>query len=133
MVCRAGRSSASKAARVFLGLHSALPSRKLAEARLVELKSARVDEFYVVIDDARYLHSISLGLFSTEAGARSRQEALARLGVKDAIVRPRESTEARVYLRLRDVPDRVLPRLNALRADFPGTEFRTCPNESRGG
>ena len=109
------------------------PSRKLAEARLAELKPARVDEFYVVIDDPRYLHAISLGLFSTEAGARSRQEALARLGVKDAIVRPRDSTEARVYLRLRDVPERVVPRLNALRTDFPGTEFRTCPSDAKGG
>jgi SPOR domain len=110
-----------------------LPSRKLAEARLAELRPARVDEFYVVLDDPRYLHAISLGLFSTEAGARSRQEALARLGVKDAIVRPRESTEARVYLRIRDVPERVVARLNALRADFPGSEFRTCPADSRGG
>jgi hypothetical protein len=110
-----------------------LPSRKLAEARLAELQPARVDEFYVVIDDPRYLHAISLGLFSTEAGARSRQEALSRLGIKDAIVRPRESTEARVYLRLRDVPERIVPRLNALRADFPGTEFRTCPGDARGG
>ncbi len=111
-----------------------LPSRKHAELRIAELKPARIDDYYVVLDEGRFANAISLGVFSTEAGAQSRREALARLGVNDSIVGRRESNDARVFLRVRDVPEQSVPRLLALRSEFVGTEIRDCGSDpTRGG
>ncbi len=111
-----------------------LPSRRDAELRIAELKPARIDDYYVVLDEGRYANAISLGVFSTEAGAQSRREALERLGVTDAIVGPRESYDSRIYLRIRDVPEPMVPRLIALRGAFAGTDIKDCAAElSRGG
>jgi len=111
-----------------------LPSRRDAELRIAELKPARIDDYYVVLDEGRYANAISLGVFSTEAGAHSRREALERLGVTDAIVGPRESYDSRIYLRIREVPEQMMPRLIALRGAFAGADMRDCsPEMSRGG
>ncbi|MFM9883432.1 MAG: SPOR domain-containing protein [Burkholderiales bacterium] len=111
-----------------------LPSRRHAELRIAELKPARIDDYYVMLEDGRFANAISLGVFSTEAGAQSRREALARLGVNDAIVGRRESIDARVFLRVRDVPEQSVPRLLALRGEFAGTEIKDCASDpARGG
>ncbi len=111
-----------------------LPTRRQAELRIAELKPTRIDEYYVVLDEGRFANAISLGVFSTEAGAQSRREALDRLGVSDAVVGPRESVDARIFLRILDVPESMVPRLIALRGAFAGTDFKDCSAEAvRGG
>jgi hypothetical protein len=111
-----------------------LPSRRQAELRIAELKPARIDDYYVVLDEGRFANAISLGVFSTEAGAQSRRDALARLGVTDSLVGRRESNDARVFLRIRDVPEQSVPRLFALRGEYAGTEIKDCaPDPARGG
>lgn len=105
------------------------PTRRVADRVGDDLKRLGAGDFYVVQqqDDPKFVNAVSLGLFSTEQAALTRRDQLARLGVRgDITVQPRDSANARVYLRLRDVPSALLPRIGALRAEFSTAELREC-------
>jgi hypothetical protein len=110
-----------------------LPNRRAAEVRLAELKRLGGDEYYLVQDDPKFLNAISLGLFTSEAGAQARREAMLKVGVKEATVAVRDNNATRVYLRFRNVPEQVVARLVALRQEFPGTDVKDCPLEQTKG
>ncbi|MEO7402177.1 MAG: SPOR domain-containing protein [Burkholderiales bacterium] len=105
------------------------PTRRVADRVGDDLKGLGADDFYVVQtqDDPKFVNAVSLGLFSTEKAAIARRDQLARLGVRgDITVQPRDGANTRVYLRLREVPSALMPRIVALRAKFSAAELREC-------
>jgi hypothetical protein len=101
-------------------------NRRAADRIAEDLKRAGVADFYVVQEDTKLANAISLGLFSSEGAATARRDQIAKLGVRDIVVQARESGATRVYVRVRDVPAAVMPRLAALRGEFAATEMRDC-------
>jgi hypothetical protein len=106
-------------------------TRAAAGARLAELRKQGVDELYVIDEDALGMRNgISLGLFRTEEGARTRLDALARRGVAGARVVPREAT-VRVYLQVREAPEALRGRAADLKSAWPAADLRDCPADAR--
>jgi hypothetical protein len=109
-----------------------LATRAAANARLAELKKLGIDELYVIDDDAHGLRNgISLGLFRSEEGARTRLDAIERRGVAGARIASREPV-VRVYLQVREAPEGFRARAAELKSAWPAAELRDCPPEGRG-
>lgn len=109
-----------------------LATRAAATARLAELKKLGIEDVGVIDDDANgYRNGLSLGLFRSEEGARTRLDGLAKRGVAGARVVTREAA-VRVYLQVREAPEGFRGRANDLKAAWPAAELRDCPAEARG-
>jgi hypothetical protein len=102
-------------------------SRQAIAQKLSELKRLGVGDYFVVQDDPRLRFAISLGVFGSEAAAKSRLEQLRSKGVKTARVGPRRNPVEKTYLQAIDFRDSLRPKLAALHDAFPAVEFRPCP------
>jgi len=77
-------------------------------------------------EDSRFAEAVSLGVFSNEEAAAKRLDAVRKKNVVGAVMGPRESAAAKIFLQVRDVPRDLRPRIAELAAGFPGTEVREC-------
>jgi hypothetical protein len=103
-----------------------LANRQAAARKAGELKSLRVDDYFVVPDDPKWRNAVSLGVFKTEDAAKARLAALRDLGVKSAVVGPRESQTGKSYFRVEDANPALLAKLKDLSQGFAGTGVREC-------
>lgn len=109
-----------------------LATRAAANARMAELKKLGVEDVGVIDDDAGgFRNGISLGLFRSEDGARSRVDTLTKRGVAGVRIVPREQS-VRVYLQVREAPDGFRVRAADLKSGWPSAELRDCPAEGKG-
>ena len=108
-----------------------LRNRQAANQKSAELKKLGVDDFFIVLEDAKFRYAVSLGVFKTEEAARSRLAELRAKGVRTAKVGPKETSVQKVYVAIRDVPDALVAKLNDLRREFPGTELKDCAADER--
>jgi len=109
-----------------------LATRTAANPRVGELKKLGIEDVGLIDDDAGgFRNGISLGVFRSEDGAKTRVDTLTRRGVAGVLVVPREHT-VRVYLQVRDAPEGFRGRAAELRAGWPSTDLRDCPGEGRG-
>jgi hypothetical protein len=104
----------------------ALPTRAAANQRIAELKKQGVDDYEFISDDSVWRNAISLGVYSSEETANRRLDELKRRGVRGMQAAPREGRGARVYVQLRDAPERVRQRFVDLKDGFPGADVREC-------
>lgn len=74
--------------------------KKTADKKAAELQRLGVTDFFVVISDKGPKFSISLGVFSTEDGARKRLEQLKGQGVRSAQVGQRRAEGGKQTLRI---------------------------------
>lgn len=103
------------------------PNRPAAQKKAAELKSLGIDEWFIVPDEGRWRHAISLGVFRTEAAARNRLEALSAKGVRSALVGARDSQVEKTWLQVRKVDAPLAAKLREVAAGFDGSELRDCP------
>jgi hypothetical protein len=102
-----------------------LPSRRVAEARLAQVKQLGIQDAALLADDPRYPNAISLGVYASELGAQRRRDEVTRLGIVDAVAASRDP--ARVFLRLLEVPRFVIERLAEAKSEFGGAQIAECP------
>ncbi len=100
--------------------------RRAADLLLTDVKRIGGDDYYVVQEAGRFNNAISLGLFNSEAGAHARREALSRQGVRDVQVTTRETAAPRVVLRVSELAEADLQRIERLRPDFAGADLKPC-------
>ena len=101
---------------------------KAAAQRAVnDLKSLGVDDFHVMNEEGKMRWAISLGVFSTEAAAKVRLEAVREKGLRTAQVAPRETVVTKVTLRLQGADAALRAKLAEIAQQFPGSELRECP------
>ena len=91
-----------------------------------ELRGLGVKDYFVVQDEGPNRWAVSLGVFSTEAAAKSRLEALLKLKVRSAEVGQRETRVPKIWLQIRDIDPSVRPQLETTVSRIPGTELRVC-------
>jgi SPOR domain len=109
-----------------------LANRAAANTRIAELKKAGIEDVGLIDDDAGgFRNGISLGLFRSEDGARTRVDMLAKRGVAGVRIVPREQT-LRVYLQVRDAPEGFRGRAAELKSGWPSADLRDCPGEAKG-
>jgi hypothetical protein len=105
-----------------------LKTRKDAEKKITELKARNVAEYFLVVDGPSK-NAISLGIFKSEALAKSHLVALQAQGVRSAVINERTQAATHTLFQIRDADEQVAARIGEVQRDFPGSEIKTidCP------
>ncbi len=106
-------------------------SRQAATVKAGELKRLGVEDYFVVLEDPKFRFAISLGVFRTQDAAKNRLEQLRAKGVRTAQVGARDTQLQKIWFQVRDAPEAVAARLNAIRRGFPGSELKDCAAEGK--
>jgi hypothetical protein len=101
-------------------------NRAAAQKKAIELKSLGVDEYFVLQDEDKMRWAVSLGVFSTEAAAKSRFETLKAKGVRSAQVGERETQVAKVWFQVRGADTAQQAKIREAAQSLAGTEVRDC-------
>ena len=110
-----------------------LASRQSAAQKASELKRLGITDFFIVADDPKWRHAISLGVFKTEDAAQAYLAALRAKGVRSAVAGARETQPGKTYFQVRDANPALAAKLNQLKQGFPGSDVHECAAaESKG-
>jgi hypothetical protein len=101
----------------------AAPSRAEAERRATDLRSRGIGEVSV-IDAGPQRNMVSLGSFHTEDAAIARLADIAKLGVANAKLGPRQQVISSTVLVIRDPQAQAVAKLRDLMSAYPGTEAK---------
>lgn len=103
-------------------------SRVRMERKADELRQIGVADFITIPERGRWQYAISLGAFRKEVGARNYLRQLSKLGVRTAVVGPREQTITQTTLTIRAPSSAESKRLSELATRFPGSDMgaREC-------
>ncbi|VCU68013.1 hypothetical protein PIGHUM_00060 [Pigmentiphaga humi] len=102
-----------------------LPNAAAVQAAAAQLGKSGVKDYFV-IQEGPLQHAISLGVFSTEAGAKKHAAALQEQGVRNARVLERASL-AKGWLRLEGLRPADLRTLDEARQRYALATLRACP------
>jgi hypothetical protein len=98
-----------------------------AQKAVTNLKGSGLDDFHVMQEEGKMRWAVSLGVFSTEAAAKGRLEAVREKGVRGAQAGPRETVVTKVWYRLQGADAAIRAKLGEIAQQFPGSEVRECP------
>lgn len=101
-------------------------SRADADRRAAELRRLGVADLLVVTDDSPLRFGIRLGAFRDAEAARGHLASLRKLGVDDARVSDRPTTQLATRFQLRELSSDASRQLSALKKDFPAQTLRGC-------
>jgi hypothetical protein len=97
-----------------------------AERRAAELRGHGVTNFFVMSGDSPLKWAISLGVFKTEASARTLLTQLGKRGVQGARVLARGPQVTHFAYQFRDIDAGTRARIAGIAAGFPGQQLRAC-------
>jgi hypothetical protein len=108
-----------------------LPSAEAANAKVQELKTLGVKDFFVV-QEPKMRYAISFGIFKDETLATKLMEDLRHRGVRDVVKDVRNQGTASATLMLEGVTPTLYGQLKKNLPDYPRTEIKAvdCPNPS---
>ena len=92
-----------------------------------DLKGFGLDDYHVMQEEGKMRWAVSLGVFSTEAAAKGRLDAVREKGVRSAQTGPRETVVTKVSLQVREPDAATRTKLAEIAQQFPGSEVRECP------
>lgn len=98
-----------------------------AQARMDELRALGLTDM-VVVQDQQSANVISLGVFKDEQLATKLLEDLKSRGVNNAVKGVRNQEQGRSSLYISNMSSELVPELESLQAEFPGSELKlvTC-------
>jgi hypothetical protein len=97
-----------------------------ADRRAAELHRLGLNDFYILPDSSPRRNAISLGLFKTEAAAKTYVGQLIAKGVRSANITERTANSNKVAFRLRDLNAADQAGFAALVSAFPNQSRRDC-------
>jgi hypothetical protein len=100
--------------------------REGADRRAAELHRLGISDFYILPDSSPRHNAISLGLFKTEAAAKTYVGQLIAKGVRSANIAERTASSNKVAFRLRDLNEADQAGFAALISAFPNQSRRDC-------
>lgn len=103
-----------------------LANKKEADAKVAELKKLNITEFFVVQETGPNNRAISLGLYSTQAAAKTRLEALANKGVKSAKIVERIVKPASASIEIRGPEAQADALRQAIAEALPESKSTAC-------
>ena len=101
-------------------------NRAAALKKTAELKTLGIDDYFILQDEGKMRWAVSLGIFSSEDGARNRLEALRAKGVRSAQTGEREAQVSKIWFQLRTSEAALQSKLRETAQGFPGTDVREC-------
>ena len=82
--------------------------------------------FFVIRDDTPMKWAISLGVFKSEAAARTEQENLAKKGVQNVRIQPRGPQSQRFAFRFRNIDTDIRSRIVEAGRGMPASVLHNC-------
>lgn len=107
-----------------------LANKKELDAKVAELKKLNITEFFVVQETGPNNRAISLGLYSTQAAARTRLEALANKGVKSARIVERIVKPASASIEIRGSEAQADALRQAIAEALPESKPAVCKTQA---
>ncbi len=96
------------------------------DKKVAELKRMGVTNYFVIQDNSPLRTGISLGVFKSEAAAKSHLANLNRKGVRSARIGTRSVSTSRVAYQLRDLDAAAMQSLDKIMSGFPNQKKRDC-------
>ena len=97
-----------------------------ADRRVAELRERGVTNFFIMQGDSPLRWAVSLGVFKTEAGARTLAAELAKQGVQGVRILPRGPQTNRFAYRFRDIDAPTRTRIVEAGRGFPAAVLHIC-------
>ena len=97
-----------------------------ADRRVAELRERGVTNFFIMQGDSPLRWAVSLGVFKTEAGARTLAAELAKQGVQGVRILPRGPQTNRFAYRFRDIDAPTRSRIVEAGRGFPAAVLHIC-------
>lgn len=97
-----------------------------ADRRVAELRERGVSNFFIMQGDSPLRWAVSLGVFKTEAGARTLAAELAKQGVQGVRILPRGPQTNRFAYRFRDIDAPTRTRIVEAGRGFPAAVLHIC-------
>ena len=97
-----------------------------ADRRVAELRERGVTNFFIMQGDSPLRWAVSLGVFKTEAGARTLAAELAKQGVQGVRILPRGPQTNRFAYRFRDIDAPTRARIVEAGRGFPAAVLHIC-------
>lgn len=101
-------------------------SKEAADAKAAELKELGVSNYFIMNETTPTKWAISLGVFKSEAAARTLLAALVKQGVTGAKVAGRSTSITRHVYRFKDLEPATKDKLDAIADRFTQLETRAC-------
>ena len=101
-----------------------LKTPEMVKLNSLQLKMLGISDFYVLADEGAWKNTISLGVYKTEAAAKSYLSRLNVKGVQNALAGVREQKENEATFVLGPLAPTAVNKLAALRADFPNRQLK---------
>jgi hypothetical protein len=102
-------------------------SRSSAFRQAAELKALGVNDYFVMGEETDIPWALSLGVFRSERAALARLAALRELGVRTALVGPRDTAVPRIWLQVKGIDPALEARLKDIARQIEGSDLRACP------
>jgi hypothetical protein len=103
-----------------------LGSKEAADRKANELKNLGVTNYFIISDNPAMKWAISLGVFKSESAAQTLLAALNKRGVQSARIAGRGAQTNRLAYQFRGIDADMQARLEAIKADFPSQQVRSC-------
>jgi hypothetical protein len=97
-----------------------------ADRRTAELRERGVSNSFVMQGDSPLKWAISLGVFKTEAAARSESARLTKLGIANVRILPRGPQSQRFAYRFRDIDAEIRNRIGEAGRGLPAAVLHIC-------
>jgi hypothetical protein len=103
--------------------------RSEVEKKIAQLKERGVKDYFVVQEKGKWMNTISLGIFKSEAAAQKYLATLRTKGVRTAKIGERKSKLRYTVFLVKALDSGTEDKLNALQKDFPGSELKVLACE----
>ena len=97
------------------------------ESYAAELKALGVNDYFVMGEETDIPWALSLGVFRSERAALARLAALRELGVRSALVGPRDTVVPKMWLQVKGIDPALEARVRDIARQIEGSELRPCP------
>jgi SPOR domain len=100
------------------------------EAKVAQLKTLGVEEYFAIQETGKWQNAISLGVFRTEEAAHKFLESIKAKGLKSATAGERMSKNMLTAFVLKDPDAELTAKMATLQKDFPDSELKAvaCAN-----
>ncbi len=106
-----------------------LPSqgnKEAADKKAIAIKKMGVSDAYVIQDGSALKWGVSLGVFKTMEAAKTHVANLAKKGIKDAKIAPRQVSATKMFYQLFDITKEEKKLVDGIREQFSGIEEHEC-------
>ncbi|WMW81378.1 SPOR domain-containing protein [Undibacterium cyanobacteriorum] len=125
---RVGRQELSESASNMVYLPSQ-GNKDAADKKAIAIKKMGVSDAYVIQDGSALKWGVSLGVFKTMEAAKTHVANLAKKGIKDAKIAPRQVSATKMLYQMYEISPDEKKSIDQIREQFAGIEEHQCTSK----